>query len=178
MTDDDILPDLPDHELVRRAKAILTIRHSADEVAAKLGVAPLTLRQYAVEPGKTAHRRIGGFRLEELLEMARREMHELGMHMQTSSTSTEHLVTSAAADIGLARRRADMAVYKAEGMFAIPHCPEYRYREVEYDVADRLKDAVDRIFFTACMGPEFLKQARERQVREEEAELRGEEFIE
>ncbi|MGY6498072.1 MAG: hypothetical protein ACXIUP_07570 [Microcella sp.] len=176
MTDTD--DTLPDHELVRRAKAILCIRHSADEVAERLGVALLTLRQYAVEPGKAAHRRIGGFRLEELLEMARMEMHELGMHMQTSSTSTEQLVISAASDIGLARHRAGMALEKAEGMLAIPQCPEYRYREVEHDVADRLKDSVESIYFTACIGPTILKEARERQALEEEAELRGEEFIE
>ena len=177
MTDDDILPDLPDHELVRRAKAILTIRHSADEVAAKLGVAPLTLRQYAVEPAKAAHRGIPVYRREQLLEMARKEMFELGLGMQTSDTSTEQLVTAAVDDLFLVRHRADMAVYKAEDMLSIPHCPEYRYREVEYDVAGRLKDSVDSVFFMACTGPTILKQARERQVREEEAELR-EEFIE
>lgn len=169
---------LPDHELVRRAKAVLTIRHSPETVAERLAVAPDTLKQYAVERGKAAHRPIPGFRLEKLLELARKEMFELGLDMQTAETSTEHLVTSAVDDLFLARSRAGAAVERAEDMMAIPMCPEYHYREFEYGIAEHLRDSVIDVQTQAFLDLLAMKQARIRQFREDEANIRGEEFIE
>ena len=61
---------------------------------------------------------------------------------------------------------------------AIPMCPEYHYREVEYGVAEDLRDALIDVHTQAFLDLLTIKKARERQLREEEAELRGEEFIE
>ena len=64
-------------EKVRLAKAILSIRFSAADVASMLGVAPLTLRQYAVEEGKAAHRAMPADRLALLLSLAMNELGDL-----------------------------------------------------------------------------------------------------
>ena len=58
---------------VRAAKAVLGIRHSPDEIAAMLGVAYGTLRQYALSPAAAAYRPIPPDRYEKLLDLARRE---------------------------------------------------------------------------------------------------------
>ena len=59
-----------DAEKVRLAKAILTIRLSPADVARMLDVAPITLKQYAVEPGVNSHRPIPADRLALLVSLA------------------------------------------------------------------------------------------------------------
>lgn len=64
-------------ERVRLAKAILSIRFSQADVARMLGVAPITLKQYAVEAGRPAHRPIPNERLALLLSLAMNELGDL-----------------------------------------------------------------------------------------------------
>lgn len=65
-------------ERVRLAKAILNIRHASADVARMLDVAPVTLKQYAIGPGKPAHRAIPADRRALLLSLAMNELGELG----------------------------------------------------------------------------------------------------